>query len=137
MKIEGACHCGAIAYEAEIDPQAVSICHCVDCQTLSGAPFRASVPVRGKDFRLLRGTPKAYVKIAQSGNKRVQGFCADCGTPIYSTSDEAEPAVYMLRVGPLAQRAQLVPRLQIWAKSALGWAQNIAGLKAVDGNIPK
>ena len=37
MKIEGGCHCGYIAYEAEVDPERVLICHCTDCQTLSGS----------------------------------------------------------------------------------------------------
>ena len=32
MKIDGGCHCGAITYEAEVDPEKTSICHCTDCQ---------------------------------------------------------------------------------------------------------
>ena len=28
MQIDGQCHCGKITYEAEIDPEAVSVCHC-------------------------------------------------------------------------------------------------------------
>ena len=36
MHIEGGCHCGYITYEAEVDPDAVRICHCTDCQTLTG-----------------------------------------------------------------------------------------------------
>ena len=32
MHIDGGCHCGNITYEADIDPEAVSICHCADCQ---------------------------------------------------------------------------------------------------------
>ena len=39
MKIEGSCHCGKISYEAEINPEYVIICHCTDCQTISGAPY--------------------------------------------------------------------------------------------------
>jgi hypothetical protein len=43
MHIDGACHCGKITYEAEVDPEAVGICHCTDCQTLSGTAFRTVV----------------------------------------------------------------------------------------------
>ena len=67
MKIEGRCHCGAIEYEAEVDAATVSICHCGDCQTLSGAPFRANVPARAANFKLTRGTPLA---LRQDGGKR-------------------------------------------------------------------
>jgi hypothetical protein len=38
MKIDGRWHCGAITYEAEIDPDMVALCHCTDCQTWSGSP---------------------------------------------------------------------------------------------------
>jgi hypothetical protein len=37
MKIDGRCHGGYITYEAEIDPEKVMICHCADCQDLSGS----------------------------------------------------------------------------------------------------
>jgi hypothetical protein len=28
MKIDGRCHCGEITFEAEVDPDALNICHC-------------------------------------------------------------------------------------------------------------
>ena len=28
MQIDGQCHCGQISFEAEIDPELVSVCHC-------------------------------------------------------------------------------------------------------------
>ena len=130
MKIEGSCHCGAIQYEAEVNPATVSVCHCNDCQILSGAPFRGNVPAPGDGFRLTRGTPKIYVKIAESGNKRAQAFCADCGTSIYSSDVVDKPNFYMLRVGPIKQREQLVPTRQIWRDAALGWSGDILGIES-------
>ena len=127
MRVDGACHCGAIAFTAEADPARVSVCHCVDCQVLTGSAWRVSVPAAAAGFRLLRGTPRDYVKTAESGNRRVQAFCADCGTPLYACDAEA-PKVYMLRVGALAQRAELPPQRQIWCRSALAWASDITAL---------
>ncbi len=128
MKVHGACHCGAIEYEADVDPASTMICHCSDCQTLSGAPFRASVVAPAEHFVLKRGTPNIYVKTAESGNKRAQGFCGTCGTAIYSAMVENTPA-YFLRVGPLRERAQLPPQKQIWCQSAQGWTMNLAGVE--------
>jgi hypothetical protein len=124
MKIHGACHCGAVAYEAEVDPARAAVCHCSACQALSGAPFRASVPAKVEDFRLLRGQPKAYVKVAESGNRRTQAFCADCGSPIYS-ADEIDPRSYNLRLGLVAERRQIPPQRQIWCDSALPWTRDL------------
>ena len=119
MKIDGGCHCGAIAYEAEIDPEMVNICHCSDCQTLSGTAFRVAIFAPEEKFRLTRGEPKIYVKTAESGNKRVQAFCVECGTPIYSAA--LDGATFNIRLGSCRQRAQLMPKMQIWTRSALPW----------------
>ena len=61
MKIDGACHCGYITYVAEIDPEKVGICHCTDCQTLSGTAFRTSVAAAKDAFSLRGGQPKIYI----------------------------------------------------------------------------
>jgi hypothetical protein len=130
MQIEGQCHCGAIAYEATVDPQRAVICNCTDCQILSGAPFRASVPAKAEDFHIRKGKPRVYVKVADSGNRRAQGFCGDCGTPFYSTSAD-DPKLYNLRLGAVKQREHIVPERQIWCDSAQAWAQNIEDLSGV------
>jgi hypothetical protein len=46
VKIDGGCHCGFITYEGEADPETATICHCADCQQLSGSAFRTAVPVK-------------------------------------------------------------------------------------------
>ena len=123
MKVQGRCHCGNISYEADVDPVKVTICHCTDCQTLSGSPYRASVPASAATFKL-RGSPKTYVKTADSGTRRVHAFCPDCGSPVYSSAI-SDPAFYSLRVGCLAQRDQLPPSRQIWCQSSLHWSGNV------------
>ncbi len=127
MHITGACHCGKITYEAEVDPDTVSVCHCTDCQTFSGSAFRTSLPAAKAGFRLLTGTPKIYVKTADSGNKRAQAFCPDCGTALYATSVENQQ-VFGLRTGTSHQRAQLIPKKQIWCNSAQAWAMDLKAL---------
>ena len=127
MRVHGNCHCGAIAWEGEVDPVRVSVCHCGDCQRFSGGAFRASVPSKAEDFAILQGEPVRYVKTAESGNRRVQAFCGQCGTPLYS-ADAENPKSFNLRVGALAERAGLPPQRQIWCEAALPWAQDLLDL---------
>ena len=101
MKCTGRCHCGAITYECEVEPEKAFICHCTDCQTLSGTAFRTVVPVPEADFTLLSGEPKVYVKTGESGNRRQQTFCGNCGTPIYACPDDPGPKTLNLRLGAL------------------------------------
>jgi hypothetical protein len=132
MKVEGRCHCGRISYEAEADPERTTICHCTDCQMLTGSAYRASLPVARESFTLKSGQPKTYVKTADSGNRRAHAFCPDCGTPVYSSAVE-DPPTYTLRVGCLRQRAELRPTRQIWCRSALPWSASLQGIARLDG----
>ncbi len=124
MKVEGSCHCGQITFEAEIDPTAVRICHCTDCQTLTGSAYRVNVQTPAANFVLRSGAPKIYIKTAESGNKRAHAFCPNCGTPIYAT-DPHQARSYGIRVGTLKQRGALRPAGQIWYRSALPWVTDI------------
>jgi hypothetical protein len=132
MKVDGSCHCGRIAYEAEVDPEKVLICHCTDCQSLSGSPFRTVVRVPENAFKMLSGEPKRYVKQADSGNKLVMAFCGDCGSPIYGAHTGDHPPFYGIRVGTLRQRGQLPPKLQIWCRSELEWVDNLTGIRKIE-----
>ena len=132
MKIEGGCHCGAVAYEAEVDPANVGICHCEDCQQLSGSPYRVTLPTSTQNFRLTRGTLRTYVKTADSGSKRAQTFCPECGAPIYAASPHNPPTV-SLRWGSIKQRDQLAPKRMIWCGSAAPFAMNLGDIPGVDG----
>ena len=129
MKIDGGCHCGNIKYEAEVDPDKVVICHCTDCQTLSGTAFRTVVPTNAGTFKLLSGAPKVYVKTGESGNKREQTFCSDCGSPIYSGPAGEGTKIVGLRVGTIRQRSELVPKDQFWSRSAQAWLQHLPTTK--------
>ncbi len=122
MHISGKCHCGAISFTATVDPSRVLVCHCADCQAFSGAPFRAVLPTAAESVEI-RGTAKHYVKVAESGNKRVQAFCPECGTQLYATEGEGLPKVLNLRLGCVEQRDQLAPAAQIWGESAMPWLE--------------
>lgn len=123
MRIDGRCHCGAICFEAEVDPKRVVICHCTDCQTISGAPYRVNVPVALKNFHV-RGEPTPYRKVGDSGGLVVTNFCSVCGTSLFSHKD-GDPSYVFLRVGSVRQRASLWPKVQGFCHSAMPWAMDI------------
>ena len=118
MHIDGACHCGLISFTAEIDPGGVTICHCADCQVMSGAPFRTVVEVPIGQFKLT-GEPRRYTMV-QNGSHWVQAFCPECGTPLFAAA-AASPTSVIVRLGCVTQRAQLRPSAQIWQNLALPW----------------
>jgi hypothetical protein len=132
MRIDGGCHCGFIKYEGDADPAKAAICHCTDCQTLSGSAFRTVVPVSSDTFRMVAGEPTIYVKTGDSGSKRQQGFCPKCGSPIFSTSTDSGPKDLMVRVGTIHQRDQFVPKLQFWTRSKQRWVDDFTSARELE-----
>ena len=134
MQVHGACHCGKVTFTADVDPTKIMICNCADCQTLSGAPFRAIAQAPIESFKLV-GETKAYVKTAESGNKRAQVFCPECATPLYASAVE-NPSVVMLRLGCVAERDQLKPSLRLWQRSAQPWLSELSSILGVPAQLP-
>ena len=131
MDVHGSCHCGTVQFEATIDPKRVGLCHCTDCQVFSSAPFRTSALVVGESFRLIQGQPATYSKNAESGNQRNLSFCDRCGTHLYAAPAEGQAGFYSVRVGALAERAEIRPVGQLWCQSELPWLSDLAKLRRV------
>ena len=107
MEIDGQCHCGRVTYRADIDPAKVSICHCTDCQNLTGSPYRVTAICSEQQLRMTGAPAKVYAKTGDNGRTRFQHFCEDCGSPLF-TSGEGGPDDWGIRWGiyPPAQPAQ-------------------------------
>ena len=138
MQVNGACHCGEITFTAEAEANFCVICHCRDCQVMSGAPYRSILPVKESGFNLVSGKLKLYHKNGDSGNRRELAFCGDCGTHVYATSVVEDVPLGQrmlgLRTGMLAEVADLPPQKEVWCESKVDWAQDLLALDMTKQN---
>jgi hypothetical protein len=76
----GGCHCGAVRFEAEIDPTAGSMCNCSVCTKLA----TVGGMVKPHQFRLISGADalSAYEWGMKVGSRK---FCKHCGTHCFGT----------------------------------------------------
>ena len=65
-----------------------------------------------------------FLKIAENGNERVQGFCGKCGSHLYST--DSAKTLFEIRTGCLDQHLELVSARHIVGKSAVERVGEIA-----------
>lgn len=121
MFISGDCFCKKVSIEGHADLNDIFVCHCEDCQIFSGAPFRAVIRCRKENFKM-KGSPREFVKIGGSGNKRIQGFCENCGTQIFAS--DFEKTLFNFRLGFLNQKKELIPKKHIFTKDAQQWVYN-------------
>jgi len=88
----GGCRCGAVRFEAEVEPHHISYCHCTDCRRATGAPVSAFVGFPADGVRFTAGEPRPY----ENGPVR-RSFCATCGSPVaYDDARLANQIWFML-----------------------------------------
>ena len=109
MEIDGQCHCGRGDLSGRHRAcEKVSICHCTDCQNLTGSPYRVTVICSEEQVRMTGAPAKIYAKTGDNGRRRFQHFCEGCGSPLF-TSGDGGPDDWGIRWGSIRQRDQLKP----------------------------
>lgn len=115
------CSCGALTLTLPEPSKLVVVCHCLDCQRRTGAPFGvgACYPV---DAVAISGTSKEFTRDAASGGKVSTYFCPNCGSSIYWIADNL-PSLIGVAVGALADLKYPGPFRSVFEQSKHDWVQ--------------
>ena len=85
-KYHASCHCQAVRYEVSADPVDAKICHCVECQTLHGAPMQWAAIFHKRHVRITHGIDQLrFYNSELHRHERIlpcKVSCAGCGTLI-------------------------------------------------------
>ena len=97
----GTCLCGAVSVVLTGKPTAVSICHCVICRKLSGAPFSAQALVKATQVAVVAndegGGDAASSLTSYASSPAVERHrCASCQSPVYATLAKGKMAAVPL-----------------------------------------
>lgn len=122
LPMTGGCSCGAIRYEIASFPLLLYTCNCTDCQKASGSAFALNMPVKSKDFHILRGAPKGWHHVSPRGVEVISRFCGDCGGRLYGER-AARADVFNVRAGTLDDTSWMVPSAHFFLRSAQAWVE--------------
>ena len=118
MRRSGGCQCGAIRYESDGEPLALYVCHCTECRKQSASAFGMSLLVSRSGFRLTRGTPKLWSRIADSGRRVDCAFCPDCGSRLWHERQGSADTI-TLKAGSLDDPVDFSKAIHIWTSRKL------------------
>jgi hypothetical protein len=119
QNLSGGCACGAIRYQVEADPVAAVNCHCRDCQHAGGSAYAAVLMVPQAAVTL-RGEPRYYKTVGDSGNTVQRGFCSACGSQVI-IKIERRADVVGLHAANLDDPSLFKPAVDIFTASAQLW----------------
>ena len=119
---EGGCSCGAVRYSLLEDPLGLHVCHCTDCQTVSGSAFVMCMPVHTRSLELLKGDLVTVEFASPDGLAKSERRCAKCGCRVWGEIDGLAE-ILALQAGTLDDTSWLEPIAQIWTSSAQPWVE--------------
>lgn len=119
LRHSGGCLCGAVRFELKGNPIAVSICHCVSCQKVSGSAFSINC-IFPREALTYFSTPTTYVDIGDSGNPVYREFCGRCGSSLQSRAT-ATADFAVMKAGAFDVPSAFTPTVEIYCKTALPW----------------
>ena len=117
---EGGCLCGAIRLRASGPAARMTVCHCTDCQKVSGGAPSYLWGASAENFAVTKGEPASFTVTGASGKPVTRFFCRDCGAPLHSIPEVYEGVVYV-KLGAFDAPPDFVPQASVWTRSAPAW----------------
>ena len=117
--ITGACLCGDVRFEAELEEIRGMNCFCKDCQRATGSTCATFVVVPDAGMKV-EGSPQSYTTTADSGGTVTRFFCGHCGSQLWSQV-AAMPGATFVKVGVMDDCSACEPQVNIWTASKASW----------------
>jgi hypothetical protein len=124
MSHQGGCHCGAVRYAVNGQPQHVALCHCADCRKSAGAPLVSWAAFAEEEFTLLRGELTTF----NSSGSAMRSFCPKCGTGIAYRNAEMLPGIVDIQSATLDNPDALPAAAHIQTAERIDWMADAHGL---------
>jgi len=136
--LSGSCCCGNVKYEVTEQPVQKALCHCHQCQKVSGSAYTTNILVPKDAYKITSGTPKQYTFTqAPSGIKFTVSFCGDCSSPVGKGSDDkAFSTVYIVPAGTLDGDKGIEagkPDAELWTPMRATWLSGVGDAAQLQG----
>ena len=131
-KISGSCLCGAVKYEIENNFEKFYLCHCTQCQKISGSNHVSNLFGKPNSLRWLTGEEK--IKRYEYPNRGfTNAFCTDCGSGVPFLNQSGKAVV--VRAGTLDGQPQFFSLSKIFHSESPDWNEEAETSKSNE-NFP-
>lgn len=117
-KISGSCLCEKVSFVSNNDFNQFQLCHCSQCQKITGSAYAANLFTAPHNIKWLSGS--ALVKRFDAPGRSIsKAFCTECGcgVPYLSSSGKA----LVIPAGCLNGNPSIEPQGNIFYSEKVGW----------------
>lgn len=116
--LTGGCLCGAVRYQVMKKFSHFFLCHCKQCQQLTGSAFAANILTSPKNIQWLKGNEKVccYKHPSRDFSK---AFCSVCGSALPFINQSGKSLI--IPAGSLLTSVEDVPKANIFVNEQVHW----------------
>lgn len=128
-KIGGSCLCGKVSFEITNDFQRFFMCHCEQCQKISGSDHVSNLFAEPDSLTWLAGK-EAIKRFDYPGRGFTNAFCSDCGSGVPYLNQRGTAVV--VRAGSLNGAPATRPARKIFCCERTRWSEDSANAETFD-----
>lgn len=122
----GGCLCGALRWRADGEPELQGLCHCRNCQRLSGGGHVGFICFPDA-AAIVQGETRSYGVTGGSGRLATRFSCPVCNAIVFGRS-EMMPGKINFYAGSLDDASLFKPTLAIFVRTRPPWDDSSRGL---------
>ena len=126
----GGCLCGALRWRAEGEPLLQGLCHCRNCQRLSGGGHVGFICFP-EEAANVEGETRSYGVTGGSGRLATRYSCPTCHAIVFGRS-EVIPGKINFYAGSLDDASLFEPTMAIFVRTRPPWDDSSRGLACYD-----
>lgn len=129
-KIEGSCLCGAVTFSVKDDFKTFNLCHCTQCQKISGSAHVANLFTQPDNIEWLSG--KEFVTRYDVPEREIRTeFCVKCGCNVPYVTHSGQNL--LVPAGSLSRQPEtMTPEQVIFWAERLDWYDHIEAVDKFD-----
>ncbi|MEG3754732.1 GFA family protein [Psychromonas arctica] len=127
--ISGSCLCGKIYFESENKFTSFHLCHCIQCQKVTGSAHASNIFTEPDNIKWLSGQ-ELVKRFDVPGRTISTAFCAECGAPVPYLSLDNKSLI--IPVGCLNGTPEIAPQDNIFCSEKAAWYEQAITAKCFD-----
>ena len=128
--IKGSCLCGAVTFEVEDSFETYNLCHCEQCQKLSGSAHASNLFTKPDKINWLTGQEKIK-QYDVPGREMRTVFCSDCGCSLPHVTHTS--GYLVVPAGSLDAQPTFKPEQVIFWEERMPWYEELHEVDKFNG----
>ena len=122
-KIKGSCLCGEVTFAIDNHFKLFHLCHCHQCQKISGSAHVSNLFVKKESISWLSGL-ESIQRFDVPNRQIANAFCKNCGSSVPYLSGSGKALI--VPAGSLDGEPNIGPQNHIYMEDSREWHKNIA-----------